>query len=203
MKHAIRVAFLMSAAGVLTGFPNGSPGLTGGVTKLTTSEFTVAIKQDGKLVTLHDNEARLAKGPFTVILVLPRWSGVMVNASHTDRLTSLVKAGSPVSAVLPLPKRAMPEDMGNPRQCVFVSDEGYNYWYYLGDAKSSFDEVTNYPREFVCKRHVANLAPDKDGPLTPLTQSPQADLYLTFVATQWSGGQRVEKASQYVKLVFE
>ena len=61
-------------------------------------------------------------------------------------------------------------------------------------------------RRFACKRHIANLAPDKDGPLTPLTQlAPQSELYLTFVSQQLSAAtrRRVEKAAQYVKLVFE
>jgi len=209
MKHAIRMAFLVSVAGVLTGCPNGPGGLSGGVGKLELKAgrdvlVVVAIEQDGQRVMLHDNAARLARKPFTVIVVLPKWAGVMVNASHTDRLAAPVRAGMPVSTVLPLPRQGMPEEMGNPRKSVFVTNDGYNYWYYFGDASNRFDEVINAPREYVCKRHIANLAPDKDGPLTPLTQlAPRTELYLTFVATRWAGSRRVQTAAQYVKLVFE
>lgn len=210
MKQAIRVAFLMSAAGVLTGCPNRSGRPVGGVgNKLELKNdkevlAVVAIEQDGKHVMLHDNEARLARKPFTVIVALPKWDGVMVNASHTDRLAAPVRAGTPVSTVLPLPRQGMPEDLGNPRKSVFVTDDDYNYWYYFGDASNRFDDVIHAQRVYVCKRHIVNLAGDKDGPLTPLTQlAPQTKLYLTFVATGWSGGRRVQKAVQYVKLVFE
>ena len=200
MKQAMRVALLVSAACLLTGCPNGP---TGGVARLTTRDFVVAIEQDGKRVALNDHAARLVRRPFTVILVLPRWAGVMVNASHRSDMAAAVRAGSPVSTVLPLPKRGLPEDLANPRQCIFVTEKGFNYWYYLGQTKSSFDEVVQAPREFVCKRVIARFAADNDSPAVPLADLPQRDLYLTFVATTWSGGRRVETSAEYVKLTFE
>ncbi len=207
MKQVLTAAVLASAACVLTGCPNGpGPGTNGTAktaAKLTTRDFVVAIEQDGRRVMLNDHTARLARRPFTVILVLPRWGGVMVGASHKNDMAAAVRRGAPVSTVLPLPKRGLPEDLGNPRQCVFVTEKGFNYWYYLGESKSSFDQVISAPREFVCKRVVARFAANNDSPAAPLADLPQRDLYLTFVATAWSGGRRVETSAEYVKVTFE
>ena len=207
MKQAVRVVLLAGAACVLGGCPSGpgrgANGSPDAAAKLTTRDFVVAIEQDGKRVMLNDHAARLARRPFTVILVLPRWGGVMVNASHKGDLGGAVRAAAPVSTVLPLPKRGLSEELANPRQCVFITETGYNYWYYLGKTKSSFDQVIAAPREFVCKRVIARFAADNDSPAAPLADLPHRDLYLTFVATAWSDGRRVETSAEYVKLTFD
>ena len=207
MKQVIGVVLLTLAAGVLPGCPgNGlgpGPG-AGGVAKLDAGDFVVAIEQDSKRVMLNDrHEARLARRPFTIILVFPKWSGVMVNASHRGQMVAAVQAGRDVSTVLPLPRQGLPENLGNPKKCIFVTEKGFNYWYYLGKGKSRFNEVVQMPKEFVCKRQVANFAADNADQAKPLAQLPQRELFLTFVSVKWSGRQRVQKAAESVKLIFD
>ena len=209
MKQATGAALLILAAGVLPGCPgNGNapgpgPG-PGGKTKINVGDIVVAIEQDGKRVMLNDrHEARLARRGFTIIIVFPKWSGVMVNASHRAEMAAAVRAGRPVSTVLPLPRQGLQEDLGNPRKCIFVTDKGFNYWYYLGKGKSRFNEVVQMPKEFVCKRQVANFAADNADQAKPLAQLPQRELFLTFVSVKWSGRQRVQKAAESVKLIFD
>ena len=205
MKQVIRVVVVTVAAVVLGGCPGGGGSGPGRVAKLDAGDFVVAIEQDGRRVMLNGHEARLARRPFTIVLVLPKLGGVMVNASHRGEMADAVRGGRQVSTVLPLPRRGLSEDMRNPRQCIFVTEKGFNYWYYLGrDAVSKFDQVIQMPREFVCKRRIANFAADNDSPAAPLSQLARPELYLTFVSAELSaGGQRVQKSAEYVKLIFE
>ena len=150
-----------------------------------------------------DHAARLKKQPFTVVLTFPQLDGVMVHASLKSDLLDAVKAGRSVSSVLPVPAQGLREGLHNPKRLICVNDRQYNYWYYLGKTKSSFDQVIAAPREFVCKRVIARFAADNDSPAAPLADLPHRDLYLTFVATAWSDGRRVETSAEYVKLTFD
>jgi len=205
-KQMTGLALLAAATCMLTGCPpngpaNGPP--AGGATKLDAGDFIVAVEQDGKRVMLNDHQVRLARRPFTIILVFPKWTGVMVNASDRSEMAAAVQAGRSVSTVLPLPRRGLPEDLANPRKCIFVTEKGFNYWYYFGRGKSSFDEVIQAEREFVCKRRIASFAADNAAAARPLTQLPKRELYLTFVSVKWSGNQRVQKSAEYIKVVFD
>jgi len=206
-KRISGLVLLAWSACVLTGCPPGRGGTSPGpgrLAKLDAGNFVVALEQDGRRVMLNDrHEARLARREFTVVVVFPKWGGVMVNASARGELAAAVRAGRPVATVLPLPRRGLPEDLGNPRTCIFVTEQGYSYWYYLGQGKSSFDEVIQAPREFVCRRRVGHVAADNAAAARPLTELPADRLYLTFVSTAWSGNRRVEKAAEYITLVFD
>ena len=84
--------------------------------------FTASLSQDGRPVAIVDNQATLRRGPFSIVVTLPRWGGVMVNASTRPALAQVVMAGRSAGSVVPVPVQGLPEGLFNPRKEIFVSD---------------------------------------------------------------------------------
>ena len=167
--------------------------------------FSVGIEQEGRPVAIVDHVARLRKRPFTIVLSFPGIHKIMVNASIRANLASAVRAGRPVGSVLPLPRAGFPEDLFNPKQMVFVADDGYNYWYYGNPDVHKYDRAVRENGRYTCRRLVANYSTGSSAPIAPITRLGGDVLYLTFVEVDWNAARtaRVEKQAECLKLTFE
>jgi len=168
--------------------------------------FALALEQDGRDVPVTHGEAHLAARPFTIVLSFPelRTARIMINASLHPALWEAVRLGRPAGSVLPLSKQALQEPLRNPHQRIFVTDRGYNYWYFLSDKIHRFDGVTGMEGRYTCRRMIACYAPDHQSPSRPISTLAGRTLYLTFVQQDLdpAGGRRVEKQAQPLKIVF-
>ena len=199
MNRTIAIIFLTLATGVLAGCPRASGKDMLGEGKF----FTVAIEQDGQRVCLVNNRAQLGKKPFTVILTFSRFDGVMVNASVRPLLLEAVRAGRSVQEILPIPIRGLAEGLNNPQQQIFVTDKGYNFWYYMGPTIHRFDDVTESKGRYVCRRRIANVHMEGAIAITPIGSLNANSLNLVFVKADLRAKQRIPKQTEYITLVFE
>ena len=156
MSRATAV-MLIGAAVMLAGCPRSHPGSGGGgaATIGHTEHFTLSLEQGGRAVPIVNNQARLRKEPFAIILTFPRLDGVMVNASLRPDLLLAVRAGQPIDNVLPLPAKGLSEDLRNPRQQLFINDSQYTYWYCFGPETHTFDEMSQDGDRYICRRTIA------------------------------------------------
>ena len=166
----------------------------------------MAIEQDGRDVPIARHEAHLRKAPFTIVISFPSVGGrAMVNASRKGALAEAVMAGRSASSVLPIPAQGLQENLFNPNQRIFVTDTGYNHWYYGSEKLHRFDSVTPSNGRYACRRRIACFSADMSSPSTPVEQFDGGALYLTFVKETLApgGGNRVEQYAEYLKLIFD
>jgi len=195
---------LAVAVGVLCGCPRlheAGPGAP-----LSAEEgFSVGIEQEGRSVRIAHNAARLQKRPFTIVLSFPGVHKIMVNASFRANLAEAVRASRPVGSVLPLPRAGFQEGLFNPEKMIFVTDGGYNYWYYGNPEVHKYDQAVRKNGRLTCRRVVANYSTGPAAPVVPIARFAGNVLYLTFVEIDWNAARtaRIERRVEYLKLVFE
>jgi len=168
--------------------------------------LAVAFQQDGRSVPIVNGQAQLAARPFTIVLSFPdvRRAKVMVNASLRPTLWDAVRLGRPAGSVLPLSKQALQEPLRNPHRRIFLTDGGYNYWYFLSEKIHRFDAVAYTGGRYICRRKLACYAADRQSPSRPMSTLSGRTVYLTFVqqALDPAGGRRVETRALPLRIVF-
>lgn len=169
--------------------------------------FTIALEQGARVVPIHAHQARLAKEPFTVVIIFPqvKGAGVMVNVSLSPKVVQAVQTGKTADSALSLAAQGLTDDMFNPRQRVYVNDTGYNYWYYFSDKIHRFDDVTESRGKYICKRTIAYHALNYESPSMPIDRLPGDALYLVFVKQDLdrATGRRVEIYADHLTLLFD
>ena len=192
--------------GVLTGCPRQPQQQAPQPAPVEAEGLTVALQQDGRGVPIVNGQAQLVARPFTMVLSFPdvRRAKVMVNASLRPTLWEAVRLGRPAGSVLPLSKQALQEPLQNPHQRIFLTDGGYNYWYFLSEKIHRFDAVAYSGGRYICRREIACYAADRQSPSRPISTLSGSTVYLTFVqqALDPTGGKRVETRALPLRMLF-
>lgn len=186
-------------AGVLGGcFPPPGPAVKGIPAEALLGrrdDFAIYIEQDGKLMAITDRTATLRKAPFTLVVVFPAPSDVLVNCNDSPALfdapRSLGKA----------PLDFIAEAPGNPQHQVVLTEGAYHRWFIERGPSHTFESVTMKDAVFHGRRTIeAFLRPGSAR--RPIESLEGNALYFVFVSTIPHAAKYVERHSERLKILF-
>lgn len=147
------------------------------------SYFSVALEQDGKMITTQQGVALLKKAPFKIIVTLIGIDGVYINASFQPTLYHLAATDS-IPEYMNMSAMVRAESNFNEDKELFVESSGYSYLFYDSTINwHRFDKKITITGNNVigCKTVKTVVAPD-DKTAYAISKI-KNDIYLFFVAT--------------------
>ena len=168
--------------------------------------FAVRIEQGGKPLPIRNHQVKLRKAPFAIFLRFaePK-DAAIVNVSFEPDSARQARDDVPFDQIAGFTGKQIPERRFNPDKVLHVHPTNYGYWNYFSQGSHKFDSVVRSGDLWVCRRTVvAFVAGDGGGP-RKISQLPSSEIFLTVIniARPEDSRRRVEKARQFLKLVFE
>lgn len=166
--------------------------------------FAAALYQDGTVQPVNNQPVTLRRAPFAVLVVTPEPGGILLNASPIPNFYDGIRSDRSIPEILDEPDlfMGMAEWFFNPDRELYVSTLSPHYLFFTSFEQHRYDFVHLTPDAVIGYRSVAFLR-DIDGEAGVLAIDEWAGpLYLSFYATVFEDGARIELQSRTVRIDF-
>lgn len=106
------------------------------------SAISIYFMQDGKRIDVQSNKVTLAKKPFDIMVVTPKDTNLLVNASFIADSYKAAKKGAAHSAIPGFTALGMAEGINNADNELLIDNIAPMYWYYDSDADMRYNAAT-------------------------------------------------------------
>lgn len=163
---------------------------------LGTRDFAVYIEQDDKLIAVKDHTAVLRKASFTLVLVFPSPSSVLVNCADTPGAYDA--ATGPGRSV---PREIIAEAVGNPQHQIMLTEQAYHQWYVSPGTAHTFESITLKDGIYHCRRTIDGFV--RPGAARRGIESLEGDrLYFAFYSEAQGKGPGPVQRRERLKIEF-
>lgn len=110
------------------------------------ASFEFEVRQNARAISVKNHMITLKKDPFSIVLSSKERIDVLVHASFRPDSISAAKKNKELNGIPVFKKTegggAIIETILNPNRSMFVSDEGYNAWWFENEREHRFNKVT-------------------------------------------------------------
>ncbi len=106
------------------------------------SAISIYFMQDGKRIDVQSNKVTLEKKPFDIVVVIPKDTNLLVNASFIADSYKAAKKGAAHSAIPGFTALGMAEVMNNADNELLIDNAAPMFWYYDSDADMRYNAAT-------------------------------------------------------------
>ena len=143
--------------------------------------FSVYFEQDGNKIDIINNEVKLKRALFSIILVFPQPMGLLINGSFNDSTYHFALKNLPMDQLPGFRETGMAEDNFNPKKEILIANNAPSYWYYDSKKENRFDNVTEENSKLICEREIKTLD-NVDTKKNSKVSDCKNPLYLVFIS---------------------
>jgi len=174
------------------------------VSKKEVEHFSFKIIQDEKEIPIIDHSVTINSKEFDLIFEFNQPMSICVQASFNPINYDLIVANSPLDKIPVFEATGLAEGIHNTEKSMFLSDEGFNYWYFDDKKENRFNKIERIKNTLLCTRTITNLYDvEKDKKIK--IKSNQSTLYLVLINYKYNKDFTLKNEIQrdYLKINFK
>jgi hypothetical protein len=174
------------------------------VAKKEDEHFAFKIMQDEKEIPIIDHSVTINSKEFELLFEFNQPMSVCVQASFNSINYDLILANTPLEKIPVFDATGMAEGLYNTEKSMFLSEEGFNYWYFDNKNENRFNKIEQNKNTLFCTRTIDNLYDvEKDKKIK--LKSNKSTLYLIFINYKYNKDftEKNEIQRDYLKINFK